>query len=89
VTYIVPVQTSQPGQTELPVESLHMNVGERLLLVGTTGLNFTTESGKLKKQEQPAKTGLTAVLMRATEAGSDVLHVGADDTDRTLSVDIE
>ena len=89
VTYIVPVQVSSPGAVELPVDTLHMNVGERILLIGTGEMELITDSGLLKAQEQPTGTGMSAVLMRATSSGSDVLHLGEDEDAQTLSVEIE
>lgn len=90
VTYIVPIQMLSPGYIVLPVESLRMSVGERILLVGAggDGISATTQSGLLAAEEQPQESGVPAVLMRALSAGKAVVSVGPKEEARTLTVEI-
>ncbi len=88
VTYIVPVQTVQPGEVVLPVSALRMRVGERLLLVGAAGEDAARQSGLLCAEEQPETGGVSAVMLRALGAGSDVLRVGRKENAKTISIDI-
>lgn len=89
VTYIVPVQISSPGSLTLPVQTLRMAVGERILLIGAEGAQAASESGLLAAEEQPQASGIPAVMLRALRAGRDTVSVGSRGNARTLSVDIE
>ena len=89
VTYIVPIQVSAPGSIALPVENLHMAVGERILLIGADSVDATSESGLLAAEEQPQTGGVSAVMLKALRAGKDIVSVGSSrENARTLSVDI-
>lgn len=87
VTYIVPIQMTTLGCVALPVDTLHMCVGERILLVGAEGVNTTTRNGLLNTEEQQ-DSGVPAVLLKALRAGTDVVSVGSAERAQTLYVDI-
>ena len=87
VTYIVPVQTAGPGRIALPVETLSMAVGERILLIGAGNVDASSESGLLAAEEQE-ESGVAAVLLKALWPGKDVVSVGSKEDARTISVDI-
>ena len=87
VTYIVPIQSTAPGSIALPVDTLRMCVGEQILLIGAHGADTTTRSGLLGAQEHEVH-GVSAVLLQALRAGTDVVSVGPVEDASTLSVDI-
>jgi hypothetical protein len=89
VTYIVPIQSPVPGAIALPVDTLRMSVGERLLLIGggEETLDAASQSGLLGAEAQE-ENGVPAVLLKALRAGKDVVNVGPKENAKTLSVDI-
>ncbi len=91
VTYIVPVQLSAPGSIALPVDALHLFVGERILLIGANAAHVAAADGGnlLDAEEQPQQSGLSAVLLKAVRAGKGVVSVGQQENIRTIDVDIE
>ncbi len=90
VTYIVPVQIKGIGAIVLPIDSLSVSIGERILLIGfgPENVSVSEQSGLLSKEQQE-QNGTPGVLLKALGAGSETLRIGPQGSAQTLSVDIE
>ncbi len=86
VTYIVPVQIKSYGGVVLPIDVLHIRIGEHILLVGGDSLEVSGGNALLSEERQ--QNGVAGVLFKALGAGSETLRVGPQGTAQTLSVNI-